>query len=153
MLKKLKVADLDRAWPRPRIVDPSARLAVSKSIEQLGLLAPPTVSAKTMRVLSLASVVESYVDLNKQEITCWVVELTEDQELEAYFQLNNHWNTWAWQSVSEMLKAMVKRGAEALLAGFGAGKTKALTRAGDWVPPEPAQLDGEQAKQSGFNFD
>lgn len=152
-LKKVKISDLDRMWHRPRIVDPSAVLAVSKSIESLGLLTPPTVSEKTMRVLSLASVVEAYVNLGRTEIEVWIVDLTPDEELEAFFTLNNHWNTWEWQAVSETLKDMVKRNSPVLLAGFGPGKTKALTRAGDWAPPEATQLDGEQAKQTGFAFD
>ena len=152
--QSLLISALDRQWltPRPRIVDTSTELTARNAIEDLGLLALPTVSLKTKRLLSLHSAVDAWAALGNITIDCWVVDLKPDQEIAAYFALNNHGNSWDWQKVSDMLKALKTAAQPLTPTGFNPAKIKALTHCGDWTPQAPAQLDGEHATQSGFGF-
>lgn len=150
--RNIKIELLERSWLKPRLTDQSTLLAVRNSIEELGILALPTVSLKTGKVLSLHSVIEAALAVGEKDVMCWVVDLKPEQEFNAYLALNNHGNDWDWTKVSDSLKQLNFAKIPLASTGFCAAKIKALTHCGDWVPPVPPQLDGENAAQTGFTF-
>lgn len=144
MIKTLKVADLRRHEPTPSRATATTAEVVRLSINEFGLLKPPTVNSRTGRVIDLWSVVEACRREGKEELECWMVELDEAQEAAAVLMLNSRLNDWDWEHVSTDLKRVQAAGLKLELTGLKDSDTGPLLAA-DWKQVAKVALDDLKA--------
>ena len=119
---------------------------IGKCVEQLGVLRPLVVSARTGRVLDGDLLLEKLRAQGSDEVPCWVVDVPEEQEDTAHLALNNHAGEWQWEKVSKHLQSLAGKKQELALTGFRSHDIAPLLEA-DWKPQGADPLDDSDKNQ------
>jgi ParB-like chromosome segregation protein Spo0J len=121
------------------------------SLEEFGLLKPPTFNVRSGRLLCGTTVVEALRQAGADECDVWCVDLDAPREAAASLMLNSHLNDWHWENVAAELRKVVAAGLPLTLTGMPESDTGPLLAA-EWQPAAKVALDDvhADARQGGL---